>query len=87
MTILDLLVVVIPGPLSWKLNQPLRVRIGVLGMFLLGLLICVCGALKIKFIIFFSTPMMSHGFPVQFGSFQLLSSMWESYVLLSRPYV
>lgn len=56
MTILDLLVVVIPGPLSWKLNQPLRVRIGVLGMFLLGLLICVCGALKTKFIhILFNT--------------------------------
>lgn len=56
MTILDLLVMVIPGPLSWKLNQPLRVRIGVFGMFLFGLLICVCGALKTKFIhILFNT--------------------------------
>lgn len=36
----------VPIPLAWKLDLPLNQRLGALGMFLLGLLICACGAVK-----------------------------------------
>ncbi|KAF7622594.1 hypothetical protein F9C07_2224025 [Aspergillus flavus] len=50
MTILDFWVMLLPGPIVWQLNLPTKRRIGVLGMFLLGMLICVCGALKSNYI-------------------------------------
>lgn len=40
----------IPIPLAWQLNLPLKQRLGVLGMFLLGLLICTCGAVKTHYL-------------------------------------
>jgi hypothetical protein len=49
-TVLDFWVMLLPGPIVWKLNMPMKARIGVLGMFLLGLLICTCGLLKSRYI-------------------------------------
>ncbi|KAL2851397.1 hypothetical protein BJX68DRAFT_72168 [Aspergillus pseudodeflectus] len=49
-TVLDLWVMLLPGPIVWQLNLPIKTRIGVLGMFLLGLLICVCGVFKTIYI-------------------------------------
>lgn len=49
-SILDLWVTLLPAPIAWKLDLPFKARVGVLGMFLLGLLICICGALKTRYI-------------------------------------
>lgn len=49
-TILDFLIMLIPIPLAWQLDLPLKQRLGVLGMFLLGLLICACGAIKTRYL-------------------------------------
>lgn len=49
-TILDFWIMLIPIPLAWQLNLPLKQRLGVLGMFLLGLLICTCGAVKTHYL-------------------------------------
>jgi hypothetical protein len=49
-TILDFWIMLIPIPLAWQLDLPLKQRFGVLGMFLLGLLICTCGAVKTSYI-------------------------------------
>ncbi|KAE8135958.1 hypothetical protein BDV38DRAFT_272437 [Aspergillus pseudotamarii] len=55
-TILDFWIMLIPIPLAWQLDLPLKQRLGVLGMFLLGLLICTCGAVKTRYLyILFST--------------------------------
>jgi hypothetical protein len=40
----------IPVPLAWQLHLPIRIRLGVLGMFLIGLSICICGALKTHYV-------------------------------------
>lgn len=40
----------IPIPLAWQLDLPLKQRLGVLGMFLFGLLICACGAIKTRYL-------------------------------------
>ncbi|KAL4985929.1 hypothetical protein BDW68DRAFT_164294 [Aspergillus falconensis] len=45
-TMLDHWVMLLPRPIVWQHNLPTKTRIGVLGVFLLGLLICVCGAFK-----------------------------------------
>jgi hypothetical protein len=45
-TILDFWIMLVPIPLAWQLDLPLNQRLGALGMFLLGLLICACGAVK-----------------------------------------
>ncbi|OJJ62486.1 hypothetical protein ASPSYDRAFT_196211 [Aspergillus sydowii CBS 593.65] len=49
-TILDFLIMLIPIPLAWQLDLPLKQRLGVLGMLLLGLLICACGAIKTRYL-------------------------------------
>ncbi|KAF7621031.1 hypothetical protein F9C07_2282836 [Aspergillus flavus] len=49
-TILDFWIMLIPIPLAWQLDLPLKQRLGVLGMFLLGLLICTCGAIKTRYL-------------------------------------
>lgn len=49
-TILDFWVMILPCPIVWKLNMPRKARVGALGMFLLGLLICICGLLKTRYI-------------------------------------
>lgn len=40
----------VPIPLAWQLDLPLKQRLGALGMFLLGLLICACGAVKTSYL-------------------------------------
>lgn len=40
----------VPIPLAWQLDLPLNQRLGALGMFLLGLLICACGAVKTNYL-------------------------------------
>lgn len=40
----------VPIPLAWQLDVPLKQRLGALGMFLLGLLICACGAVKTSYL-------------------------------------
>lgn len=45
-TILDFWMMLLPLPIAWDVDLPMKARIGILGMFLLGLLICVCVVLK-----------------------------------------
>jgi hypothetical protein len=48
-TILDFWVVLVPMLIAWNLSLPIKERIGVLAMFLLGLFICACGALRTRY--------------------------------------
>ena len=49
-TILDFWMMLLPLPIAGNVDLPMKARIGVLGMFLLGLLICICGVIKFIYI-------------------------------------
>ena len=43
--------IILPIPIVWKLELPLRQRIAVISIFFLGLIVCAAGIMKLLFII------------------------------------
>lgn len=48
---IDLLTMLVPAPIAWRLALPLRQRLAVIGIFGLGTVVCAAGVLKTKYII------------------------------------
>ena len=50
-TVQDFVMIILPIPIVWKLELPLRQRIAVISVFFLGLIVCAAGIMKLLFII------------------------------------